>query len=73
MSESKRNKQIHVVPSEDGWKVVRPNAERASGVYGKKNEALKRATGLAKKDGTSVINHRKDGRITSVKSYEKKK
>lgn len=66
-------KSVHVVPSGSDWKVVRPNASRASGVYGKKTEAAARATGLAKKDGSSVVTHRKDGRITDVKSYGKKK
>ena len=66
-------KSVHVVPSGSEWKVVRPNASRASGVYGKKTDAAARATGLAKKDGSSVVTHRKDGRITDVKSYGKKK
>ena len=66
-------KSVHVVPSGSEWKVVRPNASRASGVYGKKTDAAARATSLAKKDGSSVVTHRKDGRITDVKSYGKKK
>ena len=70
---TKSNKQVHVVPSDGGWKVVRPNAERASAVYNNKSDALKRGKGLAKKDGSSFIEHRKDGRITNVTSYGKKK
>lgn len=73
MSTSTKSKQVHVVPSDGGWKVVRPKASRATGVFGNKTEAVKRATGLAKKEGSSVVTHRKDGRITGVKSYGKKK
>ena len=73
MSKTVKSKQVHVVPSDGGWKVVRPNATRASGVFGKKDEAVSRAKGLAKKDGSSVVTHRRDGRITGVKSYKSSK
>jgi hypothetical protein len=73
MSTKTKSKQVHVVPSDNGWKVVRPKASRATGIYNNKNEAEKRAQGLAQKEGSSVVTHRKDGRITSVKSYGKKK
>jgi uncharacterized protein YdaT len=73
MSKTTKNKQVHVVPSDGGWKVVRPNAARASGVFGNKDEAVSRAKGLAIKDGSSVVTHRKDGRITGVKQYKRSK
>ena len=73
MSNTTKSKQVHVVPSDSGWKVVRPKASRATGVYENKNDAVKRAQGLAQREGSSVVTHRKDGRITDVKSYGKKK
>ena len=73
MSTKTKSKQLHVVPSDRRWKVVRPRASRATGVYGEKTEAVKRAQGLAQKEGSSVVTHRKDGRITGIKSYGKKR
>lgn len=72
MKKETKSKQVHVVPSETGWKVVRPRAIRATGLFDTKTDALKKAQGLAKRDGSSVVTHRKDGRITSVKTYGKK-
>ena len=57
--------RVHVVPSGNGWKVIRPNATRV--------DAVKRGTALAKKDGSTLVKHRKDGRITSATTYGKKK
>lgn len=69
---TKKNKQVHVVPSEVGWKVVKPHASRASAVYTKKADAVQRAKRLAINEGSSLVTHRQDGRIITVKSYGKK-
>jgi hypothetical protein len=63
MSTKTKSKQVHVVPSSDGWKVVRTEASRASGVFANKTEAQKRARELARKDSGTVVTHRRDGRM----------
>lgn len=64
-------KQIHVVPNSDrgGWDAKRPNAERASKHFEKKQEAINWSRELAKKEGLEMIPHRKDGQIQNPNSY----
>lgn len=72
MPTSTKNKSVHVVPSDSGWRVVRPNASRASAVTATKSSAVDKAKTMAKNDRTSVYVHRNDGKITSVESFPKK-
>lgn len=64
-------KQIHVVPNSDrgGWDAKRPNAERVSKHFEKKQEAINWSRELAKKEGLEMIPHRKDGQIQNPNSY----
>lgn len=64
-------KQIHVVPNSDrgGWDAKRPNAERTSKHFEKKQEAINWSRELAKKEGLEMIPHRKDGQIQNPNSY----
>jgi hypothetical protein len=64
-------KQIHVVPNSDrgGWDAKRPNAERVSKHFEKKQEAIDGSRELAKKEGLEMIPHRKDGQIQNPNSY----
>lgn len=64
---SKRNQ--HVVPHADGWAVRGDGAERATGVYETKAEAIAAARGIARNQGTELVIHGHDGRIQSKDSH----
>lgn len=55
----------HVVPAKDGgWKVVKPGAKRASGVFKTQKDAERRAKQIvANQGGGEVRVHRPDGRV----------
>lgn len=54
----------HVVPDDDGWKVVAPGAERASDRADTQSEAIDRAREIVRNTGGGeVVIHRPDGSI----------
>lgn len=63
----------HVVPNSDGgWAVKKEGAQRASGLYGSKDEAIAAAKNLAKNNMPSQIKiHREDGTFQTEHTYEK--
>lgn len=64
------NKQdIHVVPSEDGWKVVRQGQDRAIARTKTQKEAEQRGRQVAKNDKVEFNLHGKDGRVRQKDSY----
>jgi Uncharacterized protein conserved in bacteria (DUF2188) len=65
------SKGQHVVPSGTKWSVRRTGATRASGVFATQNEAIERARDSARKQGTELYIHGKDGRIRERNSYGK--
>lgn len=64
-------KQIHIVPNSErgGWDAKRPNAERASKHFYKKEDAMEWSRQIAQKEGLEMIPHRKDGQIQNPNSY----
>ncbi len=66
-----RRKVWHVVPNPDGdWAVRREGAQRASGLYRNKAEAIERAKELAKANEPSQIKiHREDGTFQTEHTY----
>ena len=62
-------KDIHTVPSEDGWANRREGSERATSTHGTKAEAQAAGRTAAKKDGVEHLIHRKDGTIGERNSY----
>lgn len=59
----------HVVPRGDGWGVLKAGSARASGVFKTQQEAITRATEIAKNQGTELYIHGRDGRIRERSSY----
>lgn len=59
----------HVVPSGGVWRVRRSGSERASGIYPTQQEAVQRASEIARNQGTEVYIHGRDGRIRERRSY----
>lgn len=59
----------HVVPSGGKWAVRRSGSTRASGVFGTQKEALDDARERARRQGTELYVHGRDGRIRDRSSY----
>lgn len=60
----------HVVPNASGgWDVKREGAERASGHFERKSDAMERGRELARDRKTELVEHGKDGRIQDTDSY----
>lgn len=63
------SKGQHVVPEGGKWSVRKAGASRASGTYQTQAEAIEKARGLAKNQGTELYIHGADGRIRARDSY----
>jgi len=70
-SKSRRTigENLHVVPRIDGWVVRVERRSRATSIHASKREAVDAARQLAKKTGTQVVIHGRDGRIKERDSY----
>lgn len=65
-----KKRDYHVVPnSEGGWDVKREGADRASGHFDRKSDAMERGRDLARNNKTELVEHGKDGRIQDSDSY----
>ncbi|WP_394217112.1 DUF2188 domain-containing protein [Brachybacterium vulturis] len=62
-------KNMHTVPTGDGWTNRREGAKRASSVHDTKTEAQAAGREAAKKDGVEHLIHKKDGTIGERNSY----
>lgn len=62
-------KNQHVVPRQNGWAVIGEGNKKASSVHETQKEAIDKARGAAKEQGTELLVHRKDGRIRARDSY----
>lgn len=65
------SKGQHVVPSGEKWSVRRTGASRASGTFATQSEAVERARDAARRQGTELYIHGRDGRIHERSSYSK--
>ncbi|MGH9421185.1 MAG: DUF2188 domain-containing protein [Thermoanaerobaculia bacterium] len=60
----------HVVPDPDGgWNVKRGGAERASGHFDTKEEAIDRGREISRNQHTELRIHNKDGQISQSDSH----
>jgi hypothetical protein len=65
-----KSKTHHVVPNpEGGWDVKRGGAERASGHFDKKQDAVDAAREISRNQGTELKIHNKDGKISNSDSH----
>ena len=62
-------KALHVMPKSDGWVVTTSGAEPLTQQFPRKQDALEFGESVAKQKKTSLIVHRRDGRIEHVDSY----
>jgi hypothetical protein len=59
----------HVVPSGGKWSVRTAGAKRASGTFETQNEAIQTARDKARRQGTELYIHGRDGRIRERSSF----
>lgn len=62
-------KDQHVVPHEDGWAIKGEGNQRATEVHDTQADAIERAREIARKQGSEVVIHRRDGTIRDSDSY----
>lgn len=62
-------KNVHTVPTDDGWANRRAGGQRASSTHPTKAEAEAAGRAAAKKDEVEHLIHRKDGSIGERNSY----
>ena len=64
------SKTTHVVPHKTGgWDVKQGGAERASGHFDTKKEAVDRARVISNNQNTELVVHKKDGKIGGKDSH----
>lgn len=67
---SKGSNTHHVVPDpKGGWNVKRGGADRASGHFGKKQDAINAAREISRNQGTELKIHNQDGKISQSDSH----
>lgn len=68
-----QKRDVHVVPNHNSgqlnWSVKREGAQRASGTYENKTDAMAAAKQIAVNNGLERFEHRKDGVIVRRNSY----
>jgi len=61
---------LHVVPQPDGWLVTASGADQPPQQFSRKEDAVLFGESTARKKGTSLIIHERDGKITDVTTHE---
>lgn len=64
-----RKRNQHVVPHEEGWAVRGAGSQRATSVHRTQREAIASGRRIARKQGTELFVHGRDGRIRERDSY----
>lgn len=59
----------HVVPHHDGWAIRREHTERASYVFDRKADALRKAQSIASNQESVLVIHRQDGTIERQQDF----
>ena len=63
------DKNVHVVPHNDGWATRRPNSDRVSRTFDTQREAIDQGRGMAQRDHSELVIHRPDGTIRDSDSH----
>lgn len=71
MEDVMAKKGQHVVPANGSWSVRSAGASRASGTFSTQKEAVDAARDIARKQGSELYIHGKDGRIRERSTYGK--
>lgn len=62
-------KNIHVVPRDGGWAVVREGAQRDSSHHNRQSSAIDAGRQTAQRDGVEILIHGRNGQIRERDSY----
>jgi len=63
-------KETHVVPNPDGgWDIEQAGAQRSSGHFDTKQDAVDRARDISRNQKTELVVHNKDGKIAEKDSH----
>lgn len=63
-------KSTHVVPSSNGgWDIKQSGGQRSSGHFGTKQDAVNRAREISRNQGTELVVHNMDGKISRKDSH----
>jgi hypothetical protein len=63
-------KSHHVVPnSKGGWDIKRGGADRSSGHFDNKQDAIDRARDISRNQETELVIHNRDGKISQSDSH----
>ena len=64
------NKTIHVVPNpKGGWDIKQGGVQNPLGHFDTKKDTVDRARPISKNQGTELVIHNKDGKISQKNSY----
>ncbi|MGE8449692.1 MAG: DUF2188 domain-containing protein [Pseudomonadales bacterium] len=63
------NKNVHVVPHGDKWRVIREGANQSSSQHDDQDQAIAVGTAEAKQDKVELLVHGRDGKIRMRNSY----
>ena len=62
-------KNVHIVPRDSGWAVVREGSERDSSHHNTQTEAINAGRSTAQREHTEIFIHRPNGQIRERDSY----
>ena len=61
----------HVLPHDEGWAVMRADAERATALFPTKKEAMDRGREIARNQQSKLVIHGEDGAVQEEHTYSK--
>lgn len=62
-------KNQHVVPASAGWAIKSAGSKKATKVFSTQKDAIEAARGIAKRQGSELLIHGRDGKIREKNTY----
>ncbi len=69
MTDNKNSHHVVYNKNSDQWSVKRPGAQRSSGNFNTKNQAIAAAREISRNQGTELYIHNKDGKFKQKDSH----
>lgn len=64
-------KNQHVVPSDSGWAIKSAGSKKATKVFSTQKDAINAARTIARRQGSELLIHGRDGKIREKNTYGK--
>ena len=64
-----KGRNQHVVPAKDGWAIKGAGSPKATKVFDTQKQAIQRGREIAKRQGSELLIHGRDGRIREKNTY----